>query len=119
MNKTKPQALFFLTVFELVSLGNPSVRAQENHIEGVVRVTVDTSKTRNYMGPRAMGMHTSVYDNSLADPMLPELLRAAGITTLRYPGGGYADIYHWSVHKATKWRAWRLPMFSATATKIS
>ena len=33
------------------------------------------------------------------DPEVPALLRAAGITTLRYPGGGFADNFHWSTNK--------------------
>lgn len=66
------------------------------HIEGVVSVTVDASKVQNFVAPRAMGMHTSVYDNHLGGQQLAEILRSAGITTLRYPGGGFSDNYHWS-----------------------
>lgn len=39
------------------------------------------------------------------------MLRAAGVTTLRYPGGGYADNYHWSIYKPTKWQASDPPMY--------
>ncbi len=31
----------------------------------------------------------------------PDLLKAAGVTSLRYPGGSYADLYHWSLHTGT------------------
>jgi len=86
-------------------LSTPPAFAQAIAIDGTVNVTVDTTKVRNYVAPRSMGMHTSVYDNNLADPQIPEILRAAGITTLRYPGGGYSDSYHWSVYKMSKWRA--------------
>jgi len=88
-----------------------SVASQENRISGTVNVTIDVSKVHSYVAPRAMGMHVSVYDNSLTHPQLHEILRAAGITTLRYPGGGYADIYHWSTHKLTKWRGTDPPEF--------
>ncbi|MGD0830894.1 MAG: hypothetical protein ABR907_08130 [Terracidiphilus sp.] len=47
------------------------------------------------------GVHTSVYDNNFTPPDLPEKLKAAGVTALRFPGGSYADIYHWRPHAAT------------------
>lgn len=81
------------------------------HIEGVVSVTVDASKVQNFVAPRAMGMHTSVYDNHLGGQQLAEILRSAGITTLRYPGGGFSDNYHWSLHKMTKSKATDPPQY--------
>jgi alpha-L-arabinofuranosidase len=36
--------------------------------------------------------------------MMPQILQSSGITTLRYPGGAYADNYHWSTYKPTKWQ---------------
>jgi hypothetical protein len=71
--------------------------------EATVTVTVDVERRLATVGPYAFGMHTSVYDNALHDPQLPELLAAAGITMLRYPGGGYSDNYHWSTHTMTPW----------------
>ena len=50
-----------------------------------------------------LGMHTSVYDDDLHDAPVPDLLKQAGIAMLRYPGGGYADIYHWSTGLLTPW----------------
>jgi hypothetical protein len=48
-----------------------------------------------------MGVHTSVYDANMQLPTTPDLLKGAGVTSLRYPGGSYADLYHWSSHKGT------------------
>ena len=48
-----------------------------------------------------MGVHTSVYDANMQLATTPEYLKAAGVTSLRYPGGSYADLYHWSTHKGT------------------
>jgi hypothetical protein len=31
----------------------------------------------------------------------PDLLKAAGVTSLRWPGGSYADLYHWSTNTGT------------------
>lgn len=47
------------------------------------------------------GVHTSVYDNDFTPIDLPDRLKAAGVTALRYPGGSYSDIYHWKSHSAT------------------
>jgi hypothetical protein len=100
-----PLLLLALAIFIAPSAG------QENRISGTVNVTIDVAKVKNYVAPRAMGIHVSVYDNGLSHPQLHEMLRAAGITTLRYPGGGYADLYHWSTHKLTKWRGTDPPEF--------
>ena len=50
-----------------------------------------------------LGIHTSVYDGSLEDPRLPGQLKQAGVSMLRYPGGGYADVYHWWNATLTPW----------------
>jgi hypothetical protein len=76
-----------------------------------VKVSVDTSKLRNIVGYRAFGLHTSVYDNNLVNPDAVKMLNAAGVNTLRYPGGGYADNYHWSTYKPTKWQAEEPPKY--------
>ncbi|HUJ08613.1 MAG TPA: YDG domain-containing protein [Verrucomicrobiae bacterium] len=52
----------------------------------------------------AFGMHTSVYDNEHGNPALPGRLIESGVNTLRYPGGGYADVFHWSVNKLSPWQ---------------
>jgi len=65
-------------------------------------VAVDLSMTvRASVSPDLMGVHTSVYDNNMLLPTTPDLLKAAGVKSLRYPGGSYADLYHWSTHTAT------------------
>jgi len=47
------------------------------------------------------GVGMSVYDNDFTSPGLPEKLKAAGVTALRFPGGSYSDDYHWKTHTAT------------------
>ncbi|WP_327722234.1 hypothetical protein OG381_47795 [Streptomyces sp. NBC_00490] len=34
----------------------------------------------------------------MSHPAIPGLLSAAGMKAVRYPGGSYADIYHWQTH---------------------
>lgn len=48
-----------------------------------------------------LGIHTAVYDGDLVRPGTATLLKAAGVTSLRYPGGSYADLYHWETHSGT------------------
>lgn len=74
-------------------------------------VSVEMDQPRTFMSIRALGIHTSVYDNHMMDPQVPHLLQLAGITTLRYPGGGYADNYHFSTYKPTRWQAEEPPKY--------
>jgi hypothetical protein len=48
-----------------------------------------------------MGIHTAVYDGDIGRASTATLLKAAGVTSLRYPGGSYADLYHWETHSGT------------------
>lgn len=65
-------------------------------------VTVNSAATAMAtVGPNFMGIHTSVYDGSMQATTTPELLKAVGITSLRYPGGSYADSYHWELNTGT------------------
>jgi hypothetical protein len=84
-------------------------------IRGTVKVTVEMDKARNFMAPRAMAVNASVADGHLMDPELPALLRGAGITTLRYPRGGFADNYHWSTNKPSNSQASIAQRFSGLA----
>ncbi|MGA3370530.1 MAG: hypothetical protein ABSC48_02090 [Terracidiphilus sp.] len=47
------------------------------------------------------GVGMSVYDNDFTSPGLPDKLKAAGVTALRFPGGSYSDCYHWKTHSET------------------
>jgi hypothetical protein len=74
-------------------------------IRGIVKVAVQADKPRGFLAPRALGVFVSAGDNPLMDAMMPQILQSSGVTTLRYPGGTYADNYHWSTYKPTKWQA--------------
>ncbi len=60
-------------------------------------VSVDAANVRATMSPMGIGMHTSPYYNDMSNPGLPDRVNEAGVTTLRYGGGGYADVVHWSI----------------------
>jgi hypothetical protein len=84
----------------IVAMSGITLRAQIN-------ATVDTGSTIAVMPEYFMGVHGSVYDNSLqytGSPVfnqLDGLLDAAGVNTIRYPGGGYADVFHFSTSRSS------------------
>jgi hypothetical protein len=69
----------------------PPVRAAIN-----VSLSVNASNTRAVMPDSGIGLHTSVYANQFANPSLPSRISESGVDLLRYPGGSYSDLYHWS-----------------------
>lgn len=73
------------------------------YVQKRARVHVDTDSELRLVPPYAYGMHTSVYDNALHDPALPDLIAEAGVGLFRFPGGGYSDNYHWSDHSMSAW----------------
>jgi alpha-L-arabinofuranosidase len=66
-------------------------------------VSVDPGNVRATMSPLGLGLHTSPYYNELDHPDIDDRLEEAGVTTLRYGGGGYADVLHWSVNRLSPW----------------
>jgi len=66
-----------------------------------VTVTGDLNQSRATVPPLGYGVHTSVYDNNFTPTDLPSKLKAAGVTALRYPGGSYADAFHWQTMSAS------------------
>jgi hypothetical protein len=60
-------------------------------------VNVDAANVRSVMSPMGIGLHTSPYYNAMTHSLMDDRLEEAGVTTLRYGGGGYADVLHWSV----------------------
>jgi hypothetical protein len=58
-------------------------------------VTVNANAGEGTVPSIGLGANTAVYDGYLTDAALPPLLSAAGVNTLRYPGGSVSDVYHW------------------------
>ena len=67
-------------------------------------VTINAVNALATVAGTAYGMHTSVYDNQNGNAALPSRLIESGVNTLRYSGGGYADVFHWSVNKLSPWQ---------------
>jgi alpha-L-arabinofuranosidase len=87
-------------IFALVLFEDGCGQAQAQ----VANVAVNVTSNLFPVAGTAYGMHTSVYDNQNGNANLPARLIESGVSTLRYPGGGYADIFHWSVNKLSPWQ---------------
>jgi hypothetical protein len=66
-----------------------------------VQVTLHPQSSLGALPETAFGLNTAVWDGHLLDAGLPSLLRQAGTTVLRYPGGSTADAYHWQTNSLT------------------
>ncbi|MEN3310264.1 MAG: hypothetical protein V7603_6466 [Micromonosporaceae bacterium] len=47
-----------------------------------------------------LGINDAVWDSQLGTAATSDLLKAAGVRMMRYPGGSYGDIYHWKDNTA-------------------
>jgi hypothetical protein len=65
------------------------------------QINIDVGLPRGTIPVSAFGMNTAVWDNNLLDPDVPRLMRRAGITMLRFPGGSTADVYNWRDNSIT------------------
>ena len=64
-----------------------------------VNVTINATNVISTVPPDAFGIFMAVWDTWGGST--PTQLKQAGVTTMRYPGGGYADNYQWSSHLMT------------------
>jgi len=65
-----------------------------------VTVTVNTRAGLAAVSDTAVGTNHAIWDSNLGTNETADLLKAAGVKMLRYPGGSYSDIYHWKTHTA-------------------
>jgi hypothetical protein len=63
-------------------------------------VTVNARAGLATVADTALGVNDAIWDSELGTTAVSDLLGAAGVGMLRYPGGSYADIYHWQTHTA-------------------
>jgi hypothetical protein len=65
-----------------------------------VTVTVNTRAGLATVPDTALGVNHAVWDSQLGTNAVADLMGAAGVRTMRYPGGSYGDIYHWKDNTA-------------------
>lgn len=61
-------------------------------------VSVNAGQALATIPSTGVGMNVAVYDGNMNAAAVPGLLSAAGVGLIRYPGGGYADGYHWQTN---------------------
>ena len=62
-----------------------------------VNVTINATNVINTVPTNAFGIFMAVWDTWSGST--PTQLKQSGITTMRYPGGSYADSYDWSTYQ--------------------
>src|SRR3954464_5146903 len=60
-----------------------------------VAVRVDARAGLATVPATGLGANDAVWDSQLGTTTTSDLLGAAGVRMVRYPGGSYGDIYHW------------------------
>jgi hypothetical protein len=77
-------------------LGSRAALAQHT-----ANVSVNAASVLGNIPASPFGINTEVWDGDLLDADVPGLLKKAGVTALRYPGGAIADVYHWQTNTGT------------------
>jgi hypothetical protein len=94
--------VLLITIAACVPSSPSSGTSSRTPTTNTTQIAVNANKTLTTIPISAFGMNTAVWDNNLLDPAIPGLLRQAGVTMLRYPGGSTADVYHWKDHTTTQ-----------------
>ena len=66
---------------------------------GTANITVNVASNLATVASTAYGIHASIYANQLGNSGLTSQLVQGGVKMIRYPGGGLADVFHWSVSR--------------------
>lgn len=74
--------------------------AQPSLAATAATVTVNARAGLAIMPTTGLGINHAVWDSQLGSTETTDLLAAAGVRMMRYPGGSYGDIYHWETHTA-------------------
>ncbi|MBQ1011107.1 cellulose binding domain-containing protein [Micromonospora sp. M51] len=85
-----------LAASALAGVNPPSASAAADPVS----VTVNTRAGLATVPDTALGVNHAIWDANLGTAETSDLLRDAGVQMMRYPGGSYADIYHWKDHTA-------------------
>jgi hypothetical protein len=94
------RVLFFSSLLGLGVIGIASVAVSAHAATLTASVTVNATAGLGSVPAHGIGVNTAVYDSDMNDAAIPPLLKAAGVTAMRYPGGSYSDIYNWQTQTA-------------------
>src|SRR5690242_5380088 len=66
-----------------------------------VDVTVNPLEGLGTVPATAYGLNQAVWDSNMNTQASVDLISAAGVGMMRYPGGSYGDGYHWQTNTVT------------------
>jgi hypothetical protein len=84
----------------VVAAGAPPAAQAAPIAADITSVDVDVRAGLATVPDTALGVNHAIWDAELGTTAVSDLLKSAGVQMLRYPGGSYADIYHWRDHTA-------------------
>lgn len=64
------------------------------------QVNVEATQVVRTVDDLMIGLNTAVWDNALTTPQTLELLKAADVRTLRFPGGSTSNTYDWKTNRS-------------------
>lgn len=85
-----------LAVLSLISISSLGALAASSGV--AAQVTINSFRSRGLVPSTAIGMNSAVWDGHLLDSAVPNMLKSAGVTVMRYPGGSTSDAYHWQTN---------------------
>lgn len=88
----KSRTTLLVLALTAASLAVPPAQAQA---DPTVTVTVNARAGLEAVSDGAIGVNHAVWDSQLGTNEVADLMQDAGVQMMRYPGGSYADIYHW------------------------
>jgi alpha-N-arabinofuranosidase len=65
-----------------------------------VTVNIDAAKTVRTVDERVFGLNAVMWDPEAGSAQTITLLQAAGVRTIRVPGGSLSDEYHWNLNRS-------------------
>ncbi len=65
-----------------------------------VNIAVNANQTVRTVDERLFGLNTAIWDSACNTPQTISLLQAAGVRSLRFPGGSASDAYVWNQNKS-------------------
>jgi hypothetical protein len=96
IRRTASVAALLLAGGVLAGISQPAAHAAATP----TTVTVNARAGLATMPATGLGINDAIWDPQLGTDTVADLLKSAGVTMRRYPGGSYADIYHWADHTA-------------------
>jgi hypothetical protein len=105
IRSTALTAAVLLATGFLAGTSVPAARAATTPVQAVqadapVQVTVNARAGLATVPDTGLGVNDAVWDSQLGTTAVSDLLKAAGVGMMRYPGGSYGDIYHWKDNTA-------------------